>query len=75
MSNYIFIQTRTNFCQVDIDIEADYVPKSGGSREEPPEGGYCETLTVKHEGVDITDWIRPDYLNDIEAQVLREAGL
>jgi hypothetical protein len=73
--SYIFIQTTINFCQVDIEVEADYVPKSGGSREEPPEGGYCETLTVKLEGVDITDWIRPDYLRDIEAQVLQEAGL
>ena len=73
--NYIFIQTSTRFCNVDIDIEADYVPKSGGSREEPPEGGYCETLTVKHQGEDLTDWIRPDYLKDIEAQVLKEKGL
>lgn len=73
--NYIFIQTSTQFCNVDIDIEADYVPKSGGSREEPPEGGYCETLTVKHQGADLTDWIRPDYLKDIEAQVLKEKGL
>lgn len=73
--SYIFIQTSTNFCHVDIDIEADYVPKTSGSREEPPEGGYCETLTVKHAGADITDWIRPDYLKDIEAQVLKEAGL
>lgn len=73
--NYIFIQTSIQFCNVDIDIEADYVPKSGGSREEPPEGGYCETLTVKHQGADLTDWIRPDYLKDIEAQVLKEKGL
>lgn len=73
--NYIFIQTSTQFCNIDIDIEADYVPKSGGSREEPPEGGYCETLTVKHQGADLTDWIRPDYLKDIEAQVLKEKGL
>lgn len=73
--NYIFIKTSTQFCNVDIDIEADYVPKSGGSREEPPEGGYCETLTVKHQGADLTDWIRPDYLKDIEAQVLKEKGL
>lgn len=73
--NYIFIQTSIQFCNVDIDIEADYVPKSAGSREEPPEGGYCETLTVKHQGADLTDWIRPDYLKDIEAQVLKEKGL
>ncbi len=73
--SYIFIQTTINFCQVDIEVEADYVPKSGGSREEPPEGGYCETLTVKHQGADLTDWIRPDYLKDIEAQVLKEKGL
>ena len=73
--SYIFIQTSTQFCKVDIDIEADYVPKSGGSREEPPEGGYCETLTVRHQGADITDWIRPEYLKDIEAQVLKEKGL
>lgn len=73
--NYIFIQTSTQFCNIDIDIEAYYVPKSGGSREEPPEGGYCESLTVRHQGADITDWIRPDYLKDIEAQVLKEKGL
>ena len=73
--NYIQIQTSTKFSQVDIDIEADYVPKTSGTREQPPEGGYCETLTVKHQGADLTDWIRPEYLKDIEAQVLQEAGL
>lgn len=70
-----YLKTTIIFCQVDIEVEADYVPKSGGSREEPPEGGYCETLTVKHQGADLTDWIRPDYLKDIEAQVLKEKGL
>lgn len=70
-----YLKTTIIFCQVDIEVEADYVPKSGGSREEPPEGGYCESLTVRHQGADITDWIRPDYLSDIEAQVLQEAGL
>jgi hypothetical protein len=70
-----YLKTTINFCQVDIEVEADYVPKSCGSREEPPEGGYCESLTVRHQGADITDWIRPDYLSDIEAQVLQEAGL
>jgi hypothetical protein len=39
----------------EIDVDGLAVPYSPGTWNDPPEGGYCEDITVKYNGQDLTD--------------------
>ncbi len=69
------MQFSVTFANLPLDVIADYVPKTSGTRFEPPEGGYLEDTTVMLGEHDITEIISQEDLDKIEQIALEEAGL
>lgn len=69
------MQFSVTFAGLDLDVIGEYVPKTGGSRFEPPEGGYIDPITIMLGEHDITEIISQTDIEKIEKLALQEAGL
>jgi hypothetical protein len=69
------MQFSVNYANLPLDVIADYVPKTSGTRFEPPEGGYLEDTTIMLGEYDITEIISQEDFERIEQIALEEAGL
>lgn len=69
------MQFSVNFANLPLEVIGDYIPKTSGSRFEPPEGGYLEDTTIMLGEYDITEIISQKDLEEIERLALQEAGL
>ncbi len=69
------MQVGITFANLPLEVIGDYIPKTSGSRFEPPEGGYIDQITIMLGDHDITDIISQKDLEEIERLALQEAGL
>lgn len=69
------MQFSVNYANLPLDVIADYVPKTSGTRFEPPSGGYLEDTTIMLGEYDITEIISQEDFERIEQIALEEAGL
>lgn len=54
-----------------LTVTAGYSAHKGfpGSREEPPEPAHCEVEYVEIEGVDMTQWLTDDFVDQVTTAV------
>ena len=61
-----------SYAGLSLEVTGEYVPRSSGGRDTPPEDSQIEEMVVMLEGHDITDIISRKAFDEIEALVLED---